>query len=70
MGQFTIVVHGTGAHHNEQNPGDADRLTDEFVSKLRDAGHSIEAATFTAGSRQHARPIPAVEKANPESDAT
>lgn len=50
MGQWTIVIHGTGAHHNRAEY-DADWIAREAVEKLRKAGHSISGATFTAGTR-------------------
>lgn len=65
MGQFTIVIHGTGAHHNwetddkgyikgRRNDYDADLLFAEFVDKLKARGHTITGATFTVGGMEGA----------------
>ena len=51
MGDWAIVVHGTGAHHNKDYPTDADRMAQEFVDKLIEAGHTVALATFTSGGR-------------------
>lgn len=51
MGDWAIVVHGTGAHHNQEYPTDADRMTQRFVDDLIRAGHQVNLATFTAGGR-------------------
>lgn len=52
MGMWTIVIHGTGCHHNKDNTGDANRMADEFVKQLTAAGHYISGAEFTFGSRE------------------
>lgn len=55
MGNWVITVHGVGAHHNfdgerKRNvPYDADLMTREFVGKLKEAGHTVKAATFSHG---------------------
>ena len=51
MGDWAIVVEGTGAHHNKEFPNDADRLAQRFVDDLIKAGHEVRLATFTAGGR-------------------
>ena len=51
MGDWAIVVHGTGAHHNKDYPTDADRMAQKFVDDLVIAGHQVNLATFTAGGR-------------------
>jgi hypothetical protein len=51
MGQWVITIKGTGVHHNNGNPNDADVIAAEVVNKLIDAGQQLEAASFTAGSR-------------------
>ena len=33
--------------------GDADKLFEEFVQKLREMGHSVEHASFTHGARDY-----------------
>lgn len=52
MGQWTIVIQGTGPHHNVsvEYPKDADRMTAEFARTLRAAGHFLSSVTFTSGS--------------------
>ena len=50
MGDWVIVVRGTGAHHNSDNSGDADRMADRFVRELQHLGHTIHAASFTYGA--------------------
>lgn len=52
MGDWTITVHGTGAHHNKDYPQDADKMADTFVRGLREAGHTVHSASFTHGARQ------------------
>lgn len=51
MGDWAIVVEGTGAHHNKDFPKDADRMSQTFVDDLIRAGHTVRVATFTAGGR-------------------
>lgn len=51
MGDWAIVIQGTGAHHNKDFPQDADRMTQRFVDDLVRAGHDIVSATFTNGGR-------------------
>lgn len=51
MGSWHIAVQGVGAHNNKDYPQDADRMTEEFVQKLVDAGHQVESATFTHGGK-------------------
>lgn len=52
MGNCTIVVHLTGPHHNRKNPGDANRIAARFVDQLKEAGHTVEHASFTSGGRE------------------
>lgn len=49
MGDWAVVVHGTGAHHNSDYPKDADRMAQRFVDDLIAAGHTVRLATFTSG---------------------
>lgn len=44
MGQYGIVIIGTGPHHGADCPQDADKMAHQFVNKLREAGHSIQVA--------------------------
>lgn len=46
MGQWRITVEGTGAHHNQNYPQDANRLAEDFVHDLIAAGHTVRKATF------------------------
>lgn len=68
MGQWTIVIHGTGAHHNwattdgpdgrtgyitgRKNDYDADLMFAEFVDQLKERGHTITGSTFTHGGME------------------
>lgn len=70
MGQYTIVIHGTGAHHNwatekrdgqigdiitgRKNDYDADLMFAEFVDALKAKGHTVTGATFTSGGMEGA----------------
>ena len=51
MGNWNINIQGVGCHHNKDNPTDADRMAAEFVERLRQAGHTVEHASFTSGSK-------------------
>lgn len=51
MGCWNISIQGIGSHHNTNNPSDADKLAESFVSNLRASGHTIEAASFTYGGK-------------------
>lgn len=48
MGNWTIVIHGTGCHHNAKHY-DAEQLAAKFVAELKAQGHSIEGAALTFG---------------------
>lgn len=59
MGNCTIVVHLTGAHHNKKNKHDANRMAAKFVDELMAAGHNVIHACFTNGASEsliHATP--------------
>jgi hypothetical protein len=58
MGNWHLSIEGIGAHHNHDNPGDADRLAKIFVKVLTDAGQTINKATFTHGGSESLNPIP------------
>lgn len=49
MGQWTIIIHGIGIHHNGVS-GDADAIGRAAVQRLRDAGSTIFDATLTLDS--------------------
>lgn len=53
MGCWNISINGTGAHHNKKLAVDANRLAAKFVQELRDAGHTVDTATFTYGGRDY-----------------
>jgi hypothetical protein len=46
MGQWVAIVVGQGSHDNADFEGDADRIAQQFVAKLKDAGHRIFEASF------------------------
>lgn len=58
MGNFVIHIEGTGCHHNGKEDIDADLLAPKLVQQLKDQGHSIQRATFTAGGTQDLLPKP------------
>lgn len=49
MGDWAIVIRGTGCHHNSDPKIDADHEAAEFVRRLKAQGHTIKSATFTSG---------------------
>lgn len=52
MGNWNINIQGIGAHHNpDYYPKDANKMAAEFVRQLIEAGHNVEAATFTYGGK-------------------
>jgi hypothetical protein len=51
MGDWAIVVVGTGCHHNGKPEIDANLAAEDFVRRLRSQGHTIVSATFTKGGR-------------------
>ena len=81
MGQWTIVIHGTGAHHNwvtadgpdgrsgyiagRKNDYDADLLFAEFVDLLKAKGQTITGATFTVGGMEGVETVIRRDYVNP-----
>lgn len=57
MGNWTLLIEGTGCHHNGKPEIDADLIAPKLVQQLREQGHHIEHATFTSGGRQSAVPV-------------
>jgi hypothetical protein len=55
MGNWSIVIHGTGSHNNTNNPEDANRMTAKFVDDLKAKGHSVQSALFTTGGTEDLR---------------
>ena len=49
MGNWNITIRGCGIHHNKLNLKDANKMAARFVMDLRDAGHTVTAATITHG---------------------
>lgn len=57
MGNWNITIQGVGPHHNpDAYPKDANRMAAAFVKQLREAGHTVEAATFTHGGKDDILP--------------
>lgn len=56
MGNWNINIQGTGAHHNKDYDKDANKMAKNFVDDLKAAGHHIEGATFTHGSKEDIMP--------------
>lgn len=56
MGDYTMVIHGTGNHKGRADkPGTgitADELLERFIKELKDSGHVVEVATITHGGRE------------------
>jgi len=50
MGNWAIVITGTGCHHNKVYGSDANRIAAHFVHELRRAGHTLTHASFTYGA--------------------
>jgi hypothetical protein len=81
MGQWTMVIHGTGAHHNlsttegpdgrtnyikgRTNDYDADLLFADFVDGLKAKGHNVTGATLTYGGMQGADSVIRRDYVNP-----
>ena len=51
MGNWTVVIQGTGAHHNKEYQNDADKMYDAFLKHLIESGQQINHASFTSGGR-------------------
>jgi hypothetical protein len=51
MGQWVIVIQGTGSHHNGLI-SDADKIAEALVGSLKTAGQYVEHASFTSGGRE------------------
>lgn len=51
MGSWTMHLDGHGVHDNGHE-GDADSLLEDFITKLRAAGHVVNRASFTVGARR------------------
>lgn len=49
MGDYRIVIEGTGQHNNRA-PLDADTLAQDLVDYLQRAGHSVHTATFAVAT--------------------
>ena len=48
MGNCTVTVHVTGAHHNAKAT-DIDQVAARFVDELKSAGHNVTDAQITSG---------------------
>jgi len=56
MGNWAITIIGTGAHHNKDYEGDANKIFEKVVVELKEAGQNVEHASFTYGGRDTERP--------------
>lgn len=52
MGDWTILIEGTGCHDNGGKEYDADVIARDTVEKLREKGHTIQRSSFTSGNRK------------------
>ncbi len=46
MGDYVIIIAGTGPHHNTSCESDADKIAKDTVEALKKKGHIVKAATF------------------------
>lgn len=73
MGDWTLVIHGTGPHHGN-HPHDADAIGRKAIEALRRAGHDVHHAAITHGGRdslpsgERGGPIPGLGEFLPESE--
>lgn len=51
MGNWVIIIEGTGAHHNGDPKVDADLAMVKFVEELQDSGQHLDHVSFTYGGR-------------------
>jgi hypothetical protein len=65
MGNWNIIIQGTGPHHNNKPEIDANELAKEFVKKLIEQGQSIQGASFTSGSEEWLLPPELNTRCNP-----
>lgn len=56
MGNWAIVIEGTGWHHNNGRPDDADHLARQAVKTLVEAGQRVTHAAFVAGGAEDITP--------------
>jgi hypothetical protein len=52
MGNWTLIVQGTGCHHNGDKEFDADVITERVAGLFTEHGHVIESVDLTTGGRQ------------------
>lgn len=58
MGDWVVVIRGTGAHHNGKDY-DADKMTQDFVHELKRQGHLKVEGTFNfGGCHELDKPLP------------
>jgi len=56
MGNWAITIIGTGAHHNKDHAGDANKIFKKVVDELKEVGQNVERASFTHGGRDVENP--------------
>lgn len=52
MGNWNLTIEGVGAHHNIDNPNDANRLAEAVVELLEQHGQSVTHTKFTYGGAE------------------
>ena len=57
MGNYTIVVQGTGTHHNNKAEGDANVIAEKFVQELKAKGHHVHHASITHGGKKKSKAL-------------
>lgn len=58
MGNWTIIIQGTGAHHNGDAEVDADAVAVMAVEQLRKQGQTVEVASFVSGGKTDLLTLP------------
>jgi len=51
VGNWVMVIEGTGQHHNGDDKDDADYLIKAYVKDLQRAGQRVHHASFTSGEQ-------------------
>lgn len=51
MGNWTLLIEGTGCHHNDNPEIDIDKLAPKLVDEIKAQGHTVQHATLTVGGR-------------------
>ncbi len=60
MGDWTIVIQGNGPQNNAapNDDGDADKMLQQFLLKLKQNGQKLSHASINCGNRQEYKNLP------------